>query len=262
MKGAKMGRSLMEKIKGKLGYKHVPDNMVQVIFRDGRYHRAEGNTFIRRRVHDESYGPQIKVGVRIVENLYQNIASRDGVLHNIKVHVKVFFDLRLADPQVAPFLVENCETILQGKVKGLVDLALRREIAQFDSTRLLQPDAAIRLEEAIKERLERNLGFFGASLLAFEDALIVKEILPPERMHETRVEAANISETADSLADLHQEEIRQAIAAHMYRDMGAKPLQIRAMNMPDVSKRDDEPADESDPKFPVLRQPTGRVYDN
>ena len=198
-----MARSMMEKIKGKLGYKHVPDNMVQVIFRDGRYHRAEGNTFIRRRVHDETYGPQIKVGVRVVETLYQNIASRDGVLHNIKVHVKVFFDLRLADPQVAPLLVENCETILQGKVKGLVDLALRREIAQADATRLLQPDAAIRLEEAIKERLERNLGFFGASLLAFEDALIVKEILPPERMHETRVEATNISETADSLADLH-----------------------------------------------------------
>ncbi|MBI1881512.1 MAG: hypothetical protein HYR94_25305 [Chloroflexi bacterium] len=255
-----MGRSLMERIKGKLGYRHVPDNMVQVIFRDGRYHRAEGNTFIRRRVHDESYGPQIRVGIRVVENLYQNIASRDGILHNINVHVKVFFDLRQADALVAPILVEHCETIIQGKVKGLVDLALRREIAQLDSTRLLQPDVAVKLEEAIRKRLERNLGFFGVSLPTFEDALIVKEILPPERMQDTRVEATNISETIDSFNHLSHEEIRQAVFAHLYRDMGAKPLQVRAMNVPDTLRPD--AAAESEKKFPVLRQPTGRVYDN
>lgn len=254
-----MKRSMIEKIKGKLGYRHVPDNMVQVIYRDGRYHRADGNTFIRRQVHNETYGPQIRVGIRVVENLYQNIASRDGVLHNINVHVKVFFDLRLADPQAASFLVDNCETVIQGKVKGLVDLALRREIAQLDSTKLLQPDAPIKLEEAIKKRLDRNLGFFGASLPTFEDALMVKEILPPERMQETRTEATNITETAHSLANLAMEEIRQALVTHFYRDVGVGPFQVRAMNMPDPLN----PLNENHhDKYRVLRNPTGRIYDN
>ncbi len=255
-----MGRSLVEKIKSKLGYQHVPDNMVQVIFRDGRYHRAEGNTFIRRRLHDESYGPQIRVGIRVVENLYQNIASRDGVLHNINVHVKVFFDLRQADAQAAPFLVDNCEPIIQNKVKGLVDLALRREIAQLDSTKLLQPEAPVRLEEAIRKRLDRNLGFMGLSLPTFEDALIVKEILPPERMQETRAEATNIAETVHSLARLAAEEVRQALIAHFYRDVGERPFQVRSMNMPDPLNPFNE--GQSDNSFRVLRQPTGRIYDN
>jgi hypothetical protein len=260
MKGAKMGRSLMERIRRNVGYRHVPDNMVQVIYREGRYHRADGNTFVRRRVHDETYGPQIRVGIRMVENLYEKIVSRDGVLHDVKVHVKVFFDLRQADAKVAPILVDQCETIIQGKVKGLVDLTLRREIAQLDSTELLQPDMSVKLEEAIQKRLDRNLGFFGLSLPTFEDALMVKEILAPERMQETRTEATNVAETVNALARLTAEEIRQALIAHFYRDVGAQPFQVRAMNMPESSNPvNDPPPDKS---FRVLNQPTGRIYDN
>jgi|GEM_PF-3762247 len=256
-----MGRTLSEKFRAKLGYRHVPDNMVQVILRDGRYHRAEGDTFVRRRFHNESFGPQIRVGIRIVEHLYEHIASRDGVLHRIKVHVKVFFDLRQTEPQVAPLLVENGETIIQNKVRGLVDLTLRREVSQLDSVRLLQPDIPAKLEEAIRKRLERNVGFMGVSLPTFEDALVVKEILPPERMQENRTEATNINETAQSLARLTVEEIKQAIVAHLYRDMGQRSIQVRTMNLPDAANPFKEER-EADHSLRVLRQPTGRIYDN
>jgi hypothetical protein len=255
-----MGRSLVEKTKEILGYQHVPDNMVQVILRNGRYHRADGSAFVRRWFFNESFGPQIRVGIRVVENLYQNIASRDGVMHHINVHVKVFFDLRRAEAQVAPLLVQHGETILHNKVRGLVDLALRREIAQLDSVRLLQPDAAVRLEEAIRKRLEKNIGFMGLSLPSFEDALVVKEILPPERMQETRTEATNINETVQSLARLTVEEIRQALVAHFYRDVGQGPFQVRAMNMPEPLNPFDD--NHSDNSYRVLRHPTGRIYDN
>lgn len=256
-----MGRTLSEMLRANFGYRHVPDNMVQVILRDGRYHRAEGSTYVRRRFHNESYGPQIRVGIRVVEHLYDNITSRDGVLHRIKVHVKVFFDLRRAEATVAPLLVDNAEAIIQNKVSGLVDLALRREVSQLDSTRLLQPDTPAKLEEAIRKRLEKNVGFMGVSLPNFEDALVVKEILPPERMQENRTEATNINETVRNLAQLTVEEIKQAIVAHLYRDMGQRSLQVRTMNLPDAANPFKEDR-EADPPLRVLRQPTGRIYDN
>jgi hypothetical protein len=256
-----MGRTLSERFKAKLGYRHVPDKMVQVIYRDGRYHRAEGDTFVRRKFHNESFGPQVRVGVRVVEHLYQNIASHDGVLHSIKVHVKVFFDLRQAEAVVAPLLAADPETLIQGKVKGLVDLALRREVSRLDSAQLLQPDTPAKLEVAIRKRLERNVGFMGVSLLEFEDALVVKEILPPERMQENRTEATNITETAQNLAQLTVEEIKQAIVAHLYRDMGQRSVQVRSMNLPDAANPFKEDR-ESDHSLRVLRQPTGRIYDN
>ena len=204
------------KLMGMLGYRHVPDKMVQVIERNGRYHRAVGNTFVRRLPFVESFGPQVRVGIRVVENLYENIISRDGVPHSIKVCVKIIFDLRESDPKIAPLLVQNGEGLLNGKVAALVDLTIRRIVSHLYATELLSPDIPIQLEEAI----ENNLGLFGASLFPGDDGLVVKEILSPPRMRESRTEATNIEETTNNLARLSPEEIRRAVIAHLFRDMG------------------------------------------
>ncbi len=253
--------SIFVKLMGKFGYRHVPDKMVQVIERNGRYHRAVDKTFVRRNPFIESFGPQIRVGVRVVENLYENIISRDGVPHSIKVCVKIIFDLQNADPKIAPLLVQNGERLLNGKISALVDLTIRRKVSHLYASELLSPDLPIQLEEAIEKRLADNLGRFGASLFPADDGLVVKEILSPPRMRENRTEATNIEETTNNLANLSPEEIRRAVIAHMFRDMGTKKLQVRAMSLPN----DLNPVSKTmldDPFQEVLRQPTGRIYDN
>ena len=253
-------KPLSVRIMQKLGFRHVPDNKLQVIERHGRYHRAVANTFVRRNLFSESFGPQIHLGVRLVERTYENIMSRDGVAHKISVSVKVFFDLRRADPKIAPVIVQNGERLVDNRIAALVELTLRRKIEPLDSTKLLLPGMAENLESAIKQRL-RSLENMGVSLLPTEDGLMVKEILPPERMQENRMEATNIDETITSFArQRHSEQVKQALLAHLLRDMGKQRPQFRNLNLPeDLNPASDNVLDAS---FRVLRGPTGKIYNN
>ncbi len=256
-----MGRSLTVRVMEMLGFRHVPDKMVQVIERNGRFHRTSTRTFVKHWPFIESFGPQVKTGLYMIEQTCKNVHCQDGILHNITVSAKVFFDVEKVHPAFMPIVVQFPDTIVRSRVQSIVDMALREEVAQIVSTKLLLPKVIHQINEAIKQRLAKDLENFGCVLPSnfIEDTLYIKEILPPDRLHETRIEATNISETVDHLADLPQEEIRQAIYTHFYRDMGTKPLQVRAMNVPDAFKPEEA---EADKKFPVLRQPTGRVYDN
>lgn len=256
-----MGRSLTVRVMEMLGFRHVPDKMVQVIERNGRFHRTSTRTFVRHWPFIESFGPQVKTGLHMIEHTSKNVLCHDGVLHNITVSAKVFFDVEKVHPAFMPIVVQLPDTIVKSRVQSIVDMTLREEVAQVESTKLLLPKVIQQINEAIKQRLTKDLKNFGCVLPSdfIEDTLYIKEILPPDRLHETRVEATNISETVEHLADLPQDEIRQAIFTHFYRDMGTRPLQVRAMNVPDALKPDEA---EPDKKFPVLRQPTGRVYDN
>lgn len=243
-----------------LGFRHVPDNYVQVIERYGRYHRAVDGPFVRRRVFSESFGAQIRVGIRLVDQVFENVISRDGVPHSIRVAVKIYFDLRQASRQMAVLIVQNGEALVTGRVASLIEVALRREVGQLESTKLLLPEVPLKLEKAIKERLKK-IDVMGVSLLEVEDAIVVKGILPPVRMQENRTEATNIEETiASFLRQAKPEQIRSAILAHLLRDIGKQRPLFKALNVPeDLTLPTD---DILDPSYRVLRHPTGRIYDN
>lgn len=252
-------KPLSVKLMGFLGFRHVPDNHVQVIARHGRYHRAVEGPFVRRRFLSETFGPQMRVGIRVVDQTYQNIISRDGNAHHIGVSVKVFFDLQKAEAFMATLVVQNGEQMIYNRVASLTELALRREVGRLDSTKLLQPEIPVLLEKAIEKRLGK-LSNMGISLLQIEDGIVVKEILAPDRMRENRTEATNIEETISTFERLQGERVKQALLAHLLRDVGKQRPMFKAMNLPeDLSAADDDVLDAS---FRVLRGPTGRIYDN
>ena len=252
-------KPLSVKFKAMFGYRHVPDNTLQIIERHGRYHRAEAGPFVRRNALSESFGDPIRLGLVVVDHLYDNIISADGVAHKIGVMVKVYFDLRQADETIAPIIAKRGLGIVENRLMGLVDLALRRVVATLTSTQLLAPDIPLELEAAIKRRLQA-MTMMGATLITAEDGLVVKEILPPERMHENRTEATNIDETISSFTRKTPPQLKQALLAHLLRDIGKQRPYFKGLHIPeDMSLPDDDVLDAS---YRVLRQPTGRIYDN
>ncbi|NJN97246.1 MAG: hypothetical protein HC875_25725 [Anaerolineales bacterium] len=258
-----MGRSLTVRVMEMLGFRHVPDKMVQVIERNGRFHRTSSRTFVRHWPFIENFGPQVRTGLYTVEQTCDNVLCRDGVLHNITISTKVFFDIDKVHPAVMAIVVQYPDTIVKSRVQSIVDMVLREEVIQQDSTNLLLPGIISQISNSIKKRLAKDLETFGASLPSdfIEDTLYIKEILPPKRMQENRTEATNINETVQNLTRLTFEEIKQAIVAHLYRDMGQHSIQVRAMNLPDAANPF-KVEREADPPLRVLRQPTGRIYDN
>ena len=252
-------KSWSEKLMEAMGYRQVPEFKLQVIKRNGRFHRAVGDPFVRISPFSESFGDQIDIGVQVVERDYRNVMSRDGVPHRISVNVKIKFDLRDADPELAPAIVKNGSASVGNRAAGLVDLALRREIGNLTSAQILRPGLPEALETAIRKRL-RGMEKMGATLLPIDDSVVVKEVTPPERVQESRNETTTIDETISSLSHLQREQIKQALVAHLLRDIGQHGVEFKNLWLPeDLNPTAPDPKGDA---YRVMRQPTGRIYDN
>jgi len=252
-------KSLKIRLMERLGFRHVPDLKLQIIERDGRYHRAVGKIFVRPVPFIESFGRQVDLGLRVVERTYDKVLSRDRIPHKITVNVKLLFDLREADQQFAPIIATIGDWIVDERTATLVDLTLRRQISNLTSSQILEPGRAEDMETAIRGRIG-NLSRLGVTLLPSEDAVFVKEIVPPERVQENRNEATNIGETIDNFDQFGEDKIKQALVAHMLRDIGSNRPYFKGLFMPESLTPTSEHG--LDDTFRVLRQPMGRVYDN
>ncbi len=240
--------------------RQVSDNMVQVIYRRGRYHRISDSIYAWRLPRFESFGPQIRTGVRVIDQPYKNIASRDGVLHDITVHSKVFFDIRQAEPQLCPILAQNSGGIIRGRVSGIIDLILRKEFGDMTAAQIQLPGIKATIVSEIQKVITRELGAFGISPLNSVDGLYIKEVLAPDRLQDSRTEATSLTETVSSFNQLDLEELKQALMAHLLRDMGTKKIQFRSANMSEIVNPTSNAFLEG--SYRVLREPTGRVYTN
>jgi hypothetical protein len=242
--------------------KNVPDKMVQTIYRWGRYSRSSNRIFAWRLPFIESFGPQLRTGLRAFEYPFKNVMSKDGVLHkSISVSVKVLFDVHNAEDYLKPILAKSCEGVLRNRVRSIIEATLRNKVRKINSAELLSSEVVAEIEQAIRERLATDLEVFGVTLPDSEDALYIAEILPPDRIAETRAEARNIIETHNSLTQLPWVEIAQILKAHLYRDIGNQGVQFKVMNLPDSINpiSDDDTVEGS---YRVLRQPTGVLYSN
>lgn len=241
---------------------NVPDKMVQTIYRWGRYSRSSNRIFAWRLPFIESFGPQLRTGLRAFEYPFKNVMSKDGVLHkSISVSVKVLFDLHNSEDYLKPILAMSCEGVLRNRVRSIIEATLRNKVRKIGSAELLSSEVVAEIEQAIRERLATEMKVFGVTLPESEDALFITEILPPDRIAETRAEARNIIETHDALNQFRWNEIAQILKTHLYRDVGNQGVQFKVMNLPDSLNptADDDAVDGS---YRVLRQPTGVLYSN
>ncbi len=252
-------KPLSVKIMETFGYRHVPNFTLQVINRNGRYHRAVDNTFVRAWSPFESLGRQVKIGLRVVDRTFENVMSRDGVPHTVHITARLLFDLRAANLNFAKAIADKGEAIIDGKATSLMDLALRRELSAIDSAQILQTGIIDKLEQALRKRLN-SLNHMGTTVLASEDGLVISEILPPKRVQDNRNEATNIHETIDKLMQFDNDEVKKALVAHFLRDMGDQRPIFKGLNVSDDLLPNAQGT--LDDAFRVLRQPTGRIYDN
>lgn len=212
-----------------LGYKHMPDEHVCVIYKSERYAGVRGPGYFRINGWRERLGEAVKVSARTTPFTYENLSTREPVPISLTGKITFSFDPRPpTEQEMAATFVRLSADALNGFVQDTVRRLVRIYTPQYPFAALRSSVSFPEIEAAVVQDFAREelLRRMGLNLGRF----VIEQSLTPERTEARLQEAAQRMYNADAVQQVPLNELLLALYTELVEKSRGGSEQIWNMN--------------------------------
>ncbi|MDL1896003.1 hypothetical protein FBQ82_06995 [Anaerolineae bacterium CFX7] len=212
-----------------LGYKHMPDDHVCVIYEGESYAGVRGPGYFRINGWHERLGEVVKVSARTTPFTYENLSTREPVPVSLTGKITFSFDPRPpTEKEMAMAFVRLSADALNGFVQDAVRRLVRLYTPQYTFAALRSSVPFPEIEAAVVQDFAREelLRRMGLKLGRFT----IEQSLTPERTEARLQEAAQRMYNADAVQQIPLNELLLALYTELVEKSKGGSEQIWNMN--------------------------------